>query len=126
MSSTTTNLGAGEALRALYDHLGTADWDSLAALFAQDAVFDINAERLTGPDAIRASHEGFRSTLTNCRTEWVELLEQGDTAIGEAVFTADKVDGSGAMRLPFAAVAKMKDGHIARLTEYFDSGPGNG
>jgi ketosteroid isomerase-like protein len=123
MASATTPLGAGEALRALYDTFCAADYEGLGALFADDGIFEINAERHTGPDDIRRSEEAFRSTVTDCAVEYTAFLEQGDTAMCEAVFSFTQLEGGASVRLPFMAVAVMRDGRIARLTEYFDTGP---
>jgi len=57
--------------------------------------------------------------LTDSSVEYRGMLEDGDTAMCEAVFTARRIAGDGIV-LPLMAVAVMKDGLIVRFREYFD------
>jgi ketosteroid isomerase-like protein len=49
------------------------------------------------------------------------IVEAGEIAICEASFLCELANGDGRFDFDFAMTVEMRDGKIARLTEYFDT-----
>jgi ketosteroid isomerase-like protein len=110
----------GEALRAFYDRFVAADIEGLVELFQPHGVLAVNDRRHEGHEGIRTSQARYREGVTNCEVTFRVVAEAGDSALGEALFTADRVHEEGSIHLPFAAVLDLEEGRILRLIEYFD------
>jgi predicted MFS family arabinose efflux permease/ketosteroid isomerase-like protein len=110
---------AGEALTSFYERFVEADIEGMVELFRPDGVLAVNHRRHVGQAQIRRSQAVYREGVTNCEVVFKVVGEAGESALGEAVFRADRVSG-GSIHLPFAAVVDMEDGRILRLAEYFE------
>ena len=115
---------AAEAIEAVCDAWTRLDNDAIAAGFAEDGVFDdpLHERRLVGRDDIRETNAGAVAALRECRVTLGHVVEDGDVGIAEGRFRGIDTDGN-AMDFPFAMVVEIRDGEIARMSEYFDTRP---
>jgi ketosteroid isomerase-like protein len=114
-----------DTLQAICDAWNRLDVDALAALFDPDGVFEdpLLPAAVTGPDAVReASREGM-AALSSCEVTLSTTIQEGDLGMAEGFFHSTLADGGGAFDFPFSMVVELRDGKIARLTEYFDTKP---
>ena len=121
-----------EALLAYCDAFAHRETARLAALFADDAVFDIPFQdnRLEGRDLIMREMATSMRGLKNISVELGHIVEGDDDVYAEGVFLSEmvgappRVDGTPVRTdFRFVAVVEMADGLITRLTEYFDTKP---
>ena len=98
---------------------GTGDLDAIAAFFTDDAVYhNIPVAPVVGPEAIRATIEGFTGGV-----ESIELRLDAIAASGGTVLT-ERVDifrfPNGVISLPVMGAFEVVDGKIAAWRDYFD------
>lgn len=117
-------MSPAEAIEAVCDGWTRLDNDAIAAGFAEDGVFDdpLHERRLVGRDDIRETNAGAVAALRECRVVLGHAVERDDIGFAEGRFEAVDLDGN-AMDFPFAMVVEMRNGEIARLSEYFDTAP---
>ncbi|HVG88189.1 MAG TPA: nuclear transport factor 2 family protein [Gaiellales bacterium] len=116
---------AAEATHAVFEAWERGDADGVAALFAPDGRYEdpLFPEPLIGPAAIRDGVAPAIADIRDLRIPVKLIAEHGDTAICEASFLSELASGDGRLDFEFAMVVEMRDGKIARLTEYFDASP---
>lgn len=133
--STTYTAGtytAGQALRAYCDAFERRAEADFADLFAEDAIFDLPLHdgRITGRQGILKEIQVALNGLKNIRVILDHVIETGSQAFAEGMLHAEHigipphVDGT-PMRLDFkfVAIVEVKDGKVARWSEYFDTKP---
>ena len=115
----------GEALQAVCEAWNHLDRNALADLFTDDGLFDdpLNDRVARGREDVRAIVEHGMAALSECEVMLGVTLEQGDAGLCEGLFRSALAGDGGRFDFPFAMAVEMKDGRIARLTEYFDTAP---
>ena len=117
-------------LRRYYDAFNRGDSDGMLACLAADVVHDVNqGERRIGKEAFRA----FNARMAHCYAEKLEnilVMSSADGARGAAEFNVvgtykNTDEGLPAARgqtyvLPAGAFFAIKDGQIARVTNYYN------
>jgi ketosteroid isomerase-like protein len=63
------------------------------------------------------------AALSECEVTLSAVVERGDLGLCEGMFRSALADGGGRFDFPFAMAVEVRDGRIARLTEYFDTAP---
>ena len=116
---------AAEALRAVCDAWEVGDPDAAAGLFGPDGVYEdpLYPEPLTGPDPIRAGLANGMGAIEDCRDTLDPVLEDRDRVLAVGFFASKLLDGGERFDFPFAILVEIRDGKIARLSEYFDTRP---
>jgi ketosteroid isomerase-like protein len=114
-----------ETLQAICDAWNRLDNDALAELFSEDGVFEdpLHERTLRGREDIRAVNAPAMGALSECEVTIGAVVERGDLGLAEGMFRSALADGGGRFDFPFAMVVELRDGQIARLTEYFDTAP---
>ena len=114
-----------EALQAICEAWNRLDNDALADLFAEDGLFEdpLNERAAHGREDVRAITAPGMAALSECEVTLSAVVEHGDLGLCEGLFRSALADGGGRFDFPFAMVVEMRDGRIARLTEYFDTAP---
>ena len=114
-----------ETLQAICEAWNRLDNDALADLFADDGVFEdpLHEKTLVGSDEIRAVNGPAMAGLSECEVTLSSALEAGDLGIAEWMFRSALAEGGARMDFAFAMAIELRDGRIARLTEYFDTAP---
>jgi ketosteroid isomerase-like protein len=110
-----------ETLQAICEAWNRLDNDALAELFAEDGVFEdpLHERTLRGREDIRAVNAPAMGALSECEV----TIGAVDLGLAEGMFRSALADGGGRFDFPFAMVVELRDGRIARLTEYFDTAP---
>jgi limonene-1,2-epoxide hydrolase len=97
------------------------DTDHIVASFTDDAVYhNISLEPLVGRAAIRnfvAAHEGAPPGRLEIRHQLVSRNVVMNERIDHIILGGREVD------LPICGVFEIRDGRIARWTDYYDSAP---
>ena len=130
---TDTTHGAAIALvRAYYDAFNRGDWDAMLALLAPDVAHDLNqGAREVGVDAFRAFLARMeRSYREQLRDVVVMAHADGTRAAaeyvvhGEYLTTDEGLPEARGQRyvLPGGAFFTLRDGRIARVTNYYNLG----
>ncbi len=116
---------ASEALAASFAAWEHGDPDTLADLFTDDGVLDdpLKQGTIVGREPIREATRPAMAALSDCRITITRIMDQGDVALCEGFFAAGLAGSDGRLDFPFAAVAEIRHGKIARLAEYFDTRP---
>ena len=114
-----------QAIRAIFRGWEEGDPDAIAALFADDGIFDdpLQPERRVGPAEIRKACAGGIAAIRNCRIPIRHLIEAGNVAFAEGEFHSELAATGVRFDFSFAVVLEMKDGKVRRLAEYFDTSP---
>lgn len=114
-----------EALKAVAEAWTALDVDALVVLFAEDALFEdpLNPAPLTGPAAIREASGAGMAALSECEVTLSLGIEHGDFGMVEGKFISNLADTNASFDFPFVMVVELRDGKIARLSEYFDTKP---
>ncbi len=116
-----------EALKAVCEAWNALDIDALVALFTDDALFEDplipETGSVTGPEAIRKASGGGMAALSECEVTLSIGVEHGEIGMAEGKFTSNLIDTNAPFDFPFVMVVEMRDGKIARLSEYFDTRP---
>ena len=87
--------------------------ETLVASGREVGVSSLRADRLSQP-LVNALKAGGAQVLT--------VAADGATGLAEGTFASALREG-GRLDFPFAMVVEMRDGRIARLSEYFDTRP---
>ena len=114
-----------ETLQAICEAWNRLDNDALADLFSEDGAFEdpLHERVLRGREDVRAVNGPAMSALSECEVTLSTVLERGDLGLAEGMFRSALADGGARMDFPFAIAIELRDGRIARLTEYFDTAP---
>lgn len=114
-----------EALQAISEAWNRLDNDALADLFSEDGVFEdpLHKRTLRGREDVREVNGPAMGALSECEVTLGNVLERGDLGLAEGMFRSVLADGGARMDFPFAIAIELRDGRIARLTEYFDTAP---
>ncbi len=114
-----------ETLQAICEAWNRLDNDALADLFSEDGAFEdpLHARTLRGREDVRAVNGPAMAALSECRVTLANVLERGDLGLAEGMFRSTLAAGGGRMDFAFAIAIELRDGRIARLTEYFDTAP---
>lgn len=75
-----------------------------------------------GPEAVRAGMEHFFSLIGGMRHTFVKVLEQGDSAVLEAVVQYTRLDGS-TVDICVSTAIDRRDGLVAAQRVYIDLAP---
>lgn len=112
-----------QALRAVARGWEEGNPDAVAALFAEDGIFDdpLQPRRRTGPAEIRSALAGGMAAIHQCRIPLGVVIESGSVGFAEGMFQSKLAGSETRFDFPFVMVVEMKDGKIARLGEYFDT-----
>ena len=117
---------ASEAIHAVCAAWERGDPDALAGLFAEDGVYEDPLKDdgpMVGRKEIREGNRSAMAAIEDCRVEIRRLVADGAVAMAEGYFASRLADGSGRLDFPFAIVAEMEEGLIARVAEFFDTRP---
>jgi ketosteroid isomerase-like protein len=117
---------ASEAIRAVCDAWERGDPDALADLFTRDGVYEDplkDGGPMVGRQEILEGNRPAMAAIKDCRVEIRRLVADGGLAMAEGYFASSLSDGSGRLDFPFAIVAQMQDGLIARVAEFYDTRP---
>ncbi len=114
-----------EMLQAICEAWNRLDNDALADLFAEDGVFEdpLHGRALRGREDIRAVNGPAMAALSECEVALSSAVENGDLGLAEGMFRSRLADGGERMDFAFAIALELRDGKIARVTEYFDTAP---
>ena len=121
-----------QALQAYCDAFAAGDIAAIATLFAPDAVVELPlvGDRMVGHAEVMHEVESAVRGLKDIRVEIGHAVEGESDVIAEGAFWSElvgagtKVDGTPERAdFRFVAVLEMKDGRIARLSEYLDTKP---
>jgi ketosteroid isomerase-like protein len=114
-----------EALRAVFRAWEANDPDALGPLFCEDGVYldPLKDQPLRGREAIIEGNRPAMAAIADLVITERMSLYDGDFAIVEGDFNSRLAGSEQRFDFPFAAVAEMRDGMIARLAEYFDTQP---
>jgi len=114
-----------EAIRAVFAAWETGDADALRDLFCEDGVYldPLKDGPLEGRDAIVEGNRPAMAAITDCRISIHDGVETSDHGMAEGLFASRLATGEGRLDFPFAVVARLRDGRIERLAEYFDTRP---
>ena len=125
-------MDAAELVRAYYDAFNAGDREAMLALLTDDVVHDLNqGARETGKDAFRAFMARMdRSYSEQLRDVVVMTDARGTRAAAEYVVHGTyRADDEGlpqargqAYVLPGGAFFELRDGRIARVTNYYNLG----
>ena len=97
------------------------DADELMAYFTDDAVYhNVPMDPLEGAEAIRAFLEGFFATSGGIVFETHNQAANGNVVLNERTDCINSGDGK--LALPVCGVFEVRDGSIARWSDYFDMG----
>ena len=64
-----------------------------------------------------------RTGMEYCTIEILSIATDGDVVLSERVDTMHRADGSEIMRFRLAGAIEIRDGRIARYTDYLDTAP---
>ena len=114
-----------EAIRALFDGWEKSNPDAVADLFTSDGKYEdpLQPRHLVGPDEIREGCGRGMAAIRECKIKTRNLLETPDLGFVEGFFASKDIKSGERFDFAFAALVEMRDGKIARLAEYFDTGP---
>ncbi|MDP1820262.1 MAG: limonene-1,2-epoxide hydrolase family protein [Acidimicrobiales bacterium] len=115
----TTASSPIEVVQAFCDAIAGGDLDPVIAFFTDDAVYhNIPLEPVVGPDAIRATIEGFTGAVESLEFKVLAIAAAGDTVLTERIdvfrFPGSSID------LPVMGAFELRDGRIAAWRDYFD------
>lgn len=109
-----------ELVREMCRSWSTPDPDTIAAFFAEDAVYhNIPMEPLTGRPAIRDFIAGFLATFDSIDFAIHHQVTNGAIVMNERTDTLNGKDGR-ATPLPVVGVFEVADGQITAWRDYFD------
>jgi len=119
-----TPVTPAEALHALFEAWERRDVEALAHLFVEDGVYEdpLRPETTVGRAQILDDYRESLEDLSECRITVRHTIEDGDVGVAEGHF-AGALEAGGRLDFPFVALVEMRDGKIARIGEYFDTGP---
>ncbi len=123
-------MSAVDTIRAYYDAFNRGDVEGFLALLADDVVHDINqGERQVGKEAFRAFLERMNRSYRE-RLADIVVLEGADGSRGAAEFVVHgeylaSDEGLPEARgqkyvLPAGAFFEIRDGKVARITNYYN------
>jgi limonene-1,2-epoxide hydrolase len=108
-----------EVVQEFCDVVATGDLDRMIAFFSDDAVYhNIPLEPVVGPDAIRATIEGFTGAVDALEFKVLAIAASGSTVLTERVdvfhFPASRID------LPVMGAFEVDGDKITSWRDYFD------
>jgi limonene-1,2-epoxide hydrolase len=103
------------------DAIAVGDLDAVIAFFTADAVYhNIPLDPVVGPDAIRATLEGFTGAVESLEFRMVNQSVAGRTVLTERVDVFRFPDGHEIALPVMGAFEITDDGKIAGWRDYFD------
>lgn len=124
------NQGTTQLIRRYYDAFNAGDVDGFLALLTEDVVHDINqGGRETGKEAFRRFLERMNRSYREQITDLVVLTEPtGSRAAAEFTVLGTYLETDGDLppahgqiyRLPAGAFFEIRDGKVARITNYYN------
>lgn len=97
------------------------DADELMEFFTEDAVYhNVPMDPLEGAETIRGFLEGFFASSGGVVFETHLQVAGGNVVMNERTDFINNADGQ--MALPVCGVFELRDGRIARWSDYFDMG----
>ena len=114
-----------EAIDGVFEAWEQLDVEALLELFTEGARYEdpLFPEPLVGRKQLRESIGPAMAELADCAITIRHVAEHGDSGMVEAEFRSALASGEGRLDFDFAMVVEMDDGRVARLAEYFDTGP---
>lgn len=107
-------------LREFYDHVDRGGLDAVAELVTDDLEFRIaNSPAIRGREAVIEAERAFLTTIAAHTHEFVEVFNDGDTTVLEAVVTYTRLDGT-ALDVPCATVLRRRGDLVASIHVYLD------
>ena len=121
MTNTTSDAANDTMIREFLHAWERRDTDHIVASFTDDAVYhNISLEPLVGKAAIRDFVAG-REGVPPGRLEILHQLVSANVVMNERV---DHITlGGRVVDMPICGVFEIRDGQIARWTDYYDSAP---
>lgn len=112
-----------EAIDAYCRAFAARDLEGALALFDGQALYEMPLlrTRMVGYGEICAGLACAFEIVSSCKIEMSRVLSNGAMAIGEGVM--DLATPRGPARIPFAAVAVMRDDRLIRLSLHLDARP---
>lgn len=96
------------------------DLDAVIACFTDDAVYhNIPMDPVTGPDAIRATLEGFTAAVDRLEFRMLAIAANGDTVLTERI-DAFHFPGGHSIELPVMGAFEVRGDRISAWRDYFD------
>ena len=119
MTSTASDAANDAMIREFFQAWERRDTDQIVASFTDDAVYhNISLEPLVGKAAIREFVAGYAGVPSD-RVDFRHQLVSGNVVMNERL---DHVTfGGRVVDLPICGVFELRDGRIARWTDYYDS-----
>jgi uncharacterized protein (TIGR02246 family) len=117
-------MDARQATTAILEAWERGDADAVARLFAEDGRYEdpLFPEPVVGPEAIREALVPAMAEIRDVQIPVKALAVSGDgVAICEASFLSKLTSGEGRLDFDFAMAVEMRNGLVARLSEYFDA-----
>jgi len=114
-----------QAIDGVFEAWEQLDVEALLELFTEGARYEdpLFPEPLVGRKQLRESIGPAMAELADCAITIRHVAEHGDSGMVEAEFRSALASGEGRLDFDFAMVVEMDDGRVARLAEYFDTGP---
>ncbi len=114
-----------EAMQAICEAWNRLDNDALADLFTEDGIFEdpLHERTLQRSRGHPRGQRAGMAALSECKVTISTVAESGELGLAEGLFRSALAEGGARFDFPFAMAVEMKDGRIARLTEYFDTAP---
>src|SRR3712207_1560910 len=112
---------SSDLVLAMLRDMDAGDLDALAAAFRPDASWASPVITASGPEEIVAAIAGYRSQFPDFRHEVGLVFDDGDTVAVEGHWLGTHADSGRSVRLPFAALAQVRDGRVASLRLYVDT-----
>jgi ketosteroid isomerase-like protein len=114
-----------QAIDGVFGAWQRLDVEALLELFTEGARYEdpLFPEPLVGWEQLRESIGPAMAELKDCAITNLRVAENGNTGMVEAEFRSTLASGEGRLDFDFAMVVEMDGGRVARLAEYFDTGP---
>lgn len=124
------NTAAKNLIERYYAAFNAGDMDTFLALLTDDVVHDINqGAREVGKEAFRAFMEGMNTSYQEELTDFeIMTSEDGTRAAAEFVVLGTYLESDPGLpeargqkyRLPVGAFFELRDGKVARITNYYN------
>jgi steroid delta-isomerase-like uncharacterized protein len=111
-----------EVSQRLFEAFNRHDADTLAALYAHDAVLvsPDHPAPLRGPSAVRAVYAALFAQFPDIHDRIVSVTAQDERVAVEFVSTGCMADAAHCIELPIVSVLTIREGRIVRDVSYFD------
>ncbi|HWH25640.1 MAG TPA: nuclear transport factor 2 family protein [Pseudolysinimonas sp.] len=101
------------------------DNNAIAELFGESGRFTdpLHERTLVGADDVRATNQPAVDDLTDIGIDLFWILGNEERAVAEGRMVATSLTNGTRLDFEFVMVAETQDGHLLRVTEYFDTNP---